>query len=143
MGWIEIALTGTALLTLLLVLAVFRLRMVSQSRAAELAQIQAQLTVLEQKSRSLAAELHELRTGSIGMGERIKLLEGRHKQLDGALRETREQQQELAEMDPDTKLYNRAVKLLQQGASVEELMDECELPRAEAELLFSIHGQQR
>ncbi|WP_102795922.1 DUF2802 domain-containing protein [Bowmanella denitrificans] len=143
MGWIEIALTGTALLTLLLVLAVFRLRMVSQSRAAELAQIQAQLTVLEQKSRSLAAELHELRTGSIGMGERIKLLEGRHKQLDGALRETREQQQELAEMDPDTKLYNRAVKLLQQGASVEELMDECELPRAEAELLFSIHGKQR
>ena len=34
---------------------------------------------------------------------------------------------------------NRAVKMVKAGSSIEEVMEECELPRSEAQLLFSIH----
>lgn len=47
--------------------------------------------------------------------------------------------QQLAEQDPAAKLYQRAAKLIASGASVEEIMQECDLPRAEAELMMSMH----
>jgi hypothetical protein len=37
------------------------------------------------------------------------------------------------------KFYNRAFKLAAKGASLEEIMNECELPRAEVEMLLSVH----
>lgn len=43
-------------------------------------------------------------------------------------------------MEPESKMYNRAVKMVKAGASINEVMMECELPRPEAELLFSIHN---
>jgi hypothetical protein len=43
--------------------------------------------------------------------------------------------------DPESKLYNRAMKMVQLGAGLEEIMLECELPRAEAELLLNLHRQ--
>ena len=49
--------------------------------------------------------------------------------------------EELQMMDPESKMYNRAVKMVKAGSSIEEVMDECELPRSEAQLLFSIHGR--
>jgi biopolymer transport protein ExbB/TolQ len=39
------------------------------------------------------------------------------------------------------KFYNRAFKLVEKGASLEEIMSECELPRAEVEMLMSVHKQ--
>ncbi|WP_372763063.1 DUF2802 domain-containing protein, partial [Pseudoalteromonas sp.] len=43
--------------------------------------------------------------------------------------------------DPDAKIYSRAVKMVELGADLNEVIRECELPRAEAELLFSLHKQ--
>lgn len=40
---------------------------------------------------------------------------------------------------PEDKLYRRALKMVELGADIEEVISECELPRAEAELLFSVH----
>ena len=40
---------------------------------------------------------------------------------------------------PENKLYSRAVKMVELGADVAEIMAECELPKAEAELLLSLH----
>lgn len=40
---------------------------------------------------------------------------------------------------PEDRLYRRALKMVELGADIEEVMNECELPRAEAELLFSVH----
>jgi hypothetical protein len=37
--------------------------------------------------------------------------------------------------DPDARSYEQAVKLLRKGASVEELMEICDISRGEAELL--------
>lgn len=47
--------------------------------------------------------------------------------------------QEVAEQEPESKFYQRAARLVQQGASLEEIMDACELPRAEAELLYNLY----
>ncbi|MBU2917478.1 DUF2802 domain-containing protein [Psychrosphaera sp. F3M07] len=37
------------------------------------------------------------------------------------------------------KLYGRAKKMIEMGADIDELVVECEIPRAEAELLISIY----
>jgi hypothetical protein len=52
-----------------------------------------------------------------------------------------EHQQKMQLFDPESKLYNRAMKMVQLGAGLEEIMLECELPRAEAELLLNLHRQ--
>ncbi|RUO43055.1 hypothetical protein CWE15_06540 [Aliidiomarina taiwanensis] len=47
--------------------------------------------------------------------------------------------QEVAEQDLESKFYQRAARLVQQGATLEEVMEACELPRAEAELLYNLY----
>lgn len=55
------------------------------------------------------------------------------------------EQQQLLTQWQDTqgqdKFYNRAFKLAAKGADVEEIMSECELPRAEVEMLLSVYQQ--
>jgi hypothetical protein len=45
------------------------------------------------------------------------------------------------ESQSQDKFYNRAFKLVEKGASLEEIISECELPRAEVEMLMSVHKQ--
>lgn len=88
----------------------------------------------EQLKRHIATNqdaIQELRAGTIGMGQKIK-------ELSAMMKLTRDKQEELANLDPDNRLYTKASKLVEAGATVEELMQECELPRAEAELLLSL-----
>lgn len=141
MAWMGIGFGLVLLFGVMLVVVLLRQQAALNSGRTESGQQSSEITALRQECQALEAQLHELRASSIGMGQRIKQLESRQNDVDNSLGQIQEQQQALAEMDPDTKLYNRAVKLLQQGASVDELMHECELPRAEAELLFSIHGK--
>ena len=61
--------------------------------------------------------------------------------LTARIEELEHRLEELQMMDPESKMYNRAVKMVKAGSSIEEVMDECELPRSEAQLLFSIHGR--
>ncbi len=39
----------------------------------------------------------------------------------------------------DDKFYSRAIKLAKRGAEIEEIVAECELPRAEVEMLISVY----
>jgi uncharacterized membrane protein len=59
--------------------------------------------------------------------------------LESVTSEVSEKQEELQLVDPDAKLYSRAVKMIGLGANVDEIVRECELPVAEAELLVSLH----
>ena len=52
-----------------------------------------------------------------------------------------EQQKSMHLFDPESKIYSRAMKMVHLGASLDEIMLECELPQAEAELLFNLHKQ--
>ncbi len=74
----------------------------------------------------------EIHSGAVGMGKKIQ-------QLDSVIKKTQENQLNLVAQAPENRLYTRAVKMVELGASIEELMTECELPRAEAELLLNLH----
>ncbi|MFT4938277.1 MAG: hypothetical protein ACI88A_001301 [Paraglaciecola sp.] len=77
-------------------------------------------------------ELHEIRSGNIGLGSKVK-------ELIYSLKETQNKQQDIAMQDPKSRFYNQAAKLVESGASIEELMRECDIPHAEAELLYNLH----
>lgn len=87
----------------------------------------------------LSEEIQEVRAASMGLGRYIKNVEQQIQQLQQQLQHTSRKQQELADRDPEARLYNKASKLVAEGATVEEIMSECELPRAEAELLMNLH----
>jgi len=122
---IEFAALGLSLLAL--VLALIGLLGNSRSRRESDARIATQQEQLE----SLRKQMMELHTGAIGMGQRLQSTEG-------AMQQIHDRQQELTLQDPDRRLYSRAAKMVELGAGLDELMRECELPQAEAELLISL-----
>lgn len=97
-------------------------------------QQQKQLTSLEEQLLANQQELQEVRVGSIGMGDKIK-------GLVSAVKQTVSQQEQLANQDPQSRLYQQAAKLVASGYSVEDLMRECDMPKAEAELIYNLHKQ--
>ena len=67
------------------------------------------------------------------------------KQLELRIKNLQEQLsvfEKLQDQQPEDKLYSRAFKLVELGAPIEEIIKECEIPRAEAEMLISIHQKQ-
>lgn len=86
----------------------------------------------DKQKETLKREINELRSGTIGVGRRVIELEKKLTQYEGKLEEASQQ-------DPQAKLYSRAMKMVNLGAGVDELVRECELPKAEAELLIRLH----
>ena len=73
---------------------------------------------------SLTKQFNELRTGSIGMSDKlVDLIE--------QLEQVEKRQNEIAMNDSGGRLYSRASKMVELGADVNELMTECDLPKAE------------
>lgn len=105
----------------------------------QIRQCESQLVLFEQsllnnehKLNQVNDELHEIHIGSQALGRKVK-------ELVGLTHELQSRQEKLAEQDPQSRFYANAVKLITGGASLEDVMRECDLPRAEAELLFSLH----
>ena len=53
------------------------------------------------------------------------------------------QLRELKLQDPSLRLYQRAADLVKQGASIDEIIEACDIPRAEAEMLVMVHKQKQ
>lgn len=87
-----------------------------------------------QQNESLVKQFTELRAGSIGMSQKLAELSHRFDDLV-------EKQSELEMHDTEGRLYSRATKMVELGADLYELMEECDLPKAEAELLLNIKKQ--
>ncbi|MFT6985350.1 MAG: hypothetical protein ACJAT7_001159 [Psychromonas sp.] len=81
---------------------------------------------------SFKRQFTEIHSGTVGLGKKIQ-------QLDSMVKQTQENQLNLVAQAPENRPYTRAAKMVELGASIEELMNECELPRAEAELLLNLH----
>lgn len=92
---------------------------------------EASVATLQGQLESLRKQMMELHTGAIGMGQRLQSVEG-------AMQQVNDRQQELTMQDPERRLYSRAAKMVELGADLDEVMSECELPKAEAELLISL-----
>ncbi len=82
---------------------------------------------------SARKQLNELHNAALGSGQRLS-------ELEKGILSLAERQQELVLQDPDSRLYSRAARMVELGAGVEEVMAECEIPKAEAELLISLRG---
>ena len=66
----------------------------------------------------------------------------RHLQeLDEKQTDIENQLRELKLQDPSLRLYQRAADLVKQGASIDEVIEACDIPRAEAEMLVMVHKQ--
>ena len=92
---------------------------------------EASVATLQGQLESLRKQMMELHTGAIGMGQRLQ-------DVEGAMQQINDRQQELTMQDPERRLYSRAAKMVELGADLDEVMSECELPKAEAELLISL-----
>lgn len=104
-------------------------------------QLRQQLEQLANQLRRSYQDVEELRSTVIGVGQRVLSLESHLGQGMQQVAELAEQQKSLHLFDPESKIYSRAMKMVQLGSSIEEIMLECELPQAEAELLFNLHKQ--
>ena len=92
------------------------------------------------KSRdSLQKRVLELSTSNINLGGAIQGVVSELQQTKYQQDEMKEEMISHEQQDPESRFYTRAVKLVELGANLEEIMRECELPRAEAELLLNFH----
>lgn len=110
---IEIAALGLSLLALVLALyGVIGSRRGQRESEARVETLQGQLE-------SLRKQMMELHTGAIGMGQRLQSVEG-------AMQQINDRQQELTLQDPERRLYSRAAKMVELGADLDEVMNECD-----------------
>ncbi len=125
---------------LLYVVACLALVLYQQKQTSKLrAKIDALTLLVKENDRQREAvkqELQELRSGTIGVGRRMLELEKRVTKQEARIGET------VAD-EPQARLYTRAMKMVELGADIDELVKECELPKAEAELLLRLHGKGR
>ncbi|CAH0534088.1 hypothetical protein VST7929_01989 [Vibrio stylophorae] len=94
------------------------------------------LRAFRKQNDSITKQFNELRTGVISMSQKVT-------QLAQEMQEIEARQQDAQRNDPEGRLYSRASKMVQLGADIEELMTECELPKAEAELLMNLQKRMR
>lgn len=80
-------------------------------------------------------QVQVLASGSIGMGRRLVAIE---KKLNMAV----ERQSEILSKEGNVS-YNRAMELLEMGATVDDLVSKCGLIRAEAELISLLKKESR
>jgi hypothetical protein len=136
-------------LVLFIVLAVIVLKQKSNFTLLNKAlqsQIEAQEILLNdlQTSQSLLnSQLVEIKGESQSQyleNEQIsKQLEHRIKVLQQETIEQKQLIEQIKNQQPQDKLYSRAFKLVELGADIEEVVRECDIPRAEAEMLLSVH----
>jgi len=81
----------------------------------------------------LSDSLNALCSSAVGVDQRVSRLE-RHGRALESRQETVESQQK------SDRPYQQAIQMVQNGATAERLMEELDLSRSEAELLFMLHG---
>lgn len=74
-------------------------------------------------------------------GQVSKQLELRIKKLQQQSYEQQQIIEQWQNSQGQDKFYNRAFKLAEKGAGIDEIIAECELPRAEVEMLLSVYQQ--
>jgi len=76
----------------------------------------------------------EAQARSLVITRHLQTLEEKQTDIENQIRELKLQ-------DPSLRLYQRAAELVKQGASIDEIIEACDIPRAEAEMLMMVHRQ--
>ncbi|MCW8107648.1 DUF2802 domain-containing protein [Alteromonas ponticola] len=123
------------LLIMILSIGLYSLRQISA--------LKKKLSVLENTYQSSGADFHasiQSLDHQINESREREVVLGKHQtDLQVSLTHLENQLRELKQQDPSLRLYHRATELVKQGASLEEIIQSCDIPRAEAELLISMH----
>ena len=130
---IYISIAVLLVLFLMLLVYVNSLKRSLQQSKSELKQVK-QFTAMQQKQlKDLSHELQAMTSAAYGVGKRIN-------QLSAQLRELDDRQEEFDLKEQGAQSMQQAIALVHKGASIEELMETCEMSRGEAELLIMVHG---
>ncbi|MDN3610614.1 DUF2802 domain-containing protein [Vibrio ostreicida] len=113
---------------LLMVVALFRLK---KSQKASVEHWRQQGRLLDTELQKANKQLLEVRSVVVGLGQRVS-------EQQDVIGHLNERIAELEQDDGDGRLYSRASKMVELGADINELIEECELPKAEAELMLSL-----
>lgn len=93
--------------------------------------VQQQLAIIQENNETIALENNQV---SQQLEHRIKILQNQVHEQEQKLNQWQENQSQ-------DKFYSRAFKLAEKGADIDEIINECELPRAEVEMLLSVYQQ--
>ncbi|MCP3851123.1 MAG: DUF2802 domain-containing protein [Gammaproteobacteria bacterium] len=136
---ITLALFGmTVILLILFLLLAFFVNGMNKSlriSESEVKQLKQFVSLQQKQLKELSHELQTMTNAAYGVGKRIN-------QLAGQLRELDDRQEEFDLKDQGSHSMQQAIALVHKGASVDELIDNCEMSRGEAELLIMVHGQE-
>ena len=69
-----------------------------------------------------------------------EITEDDQKKAEKDLQDIADRLNEVESQDPDAKMYSRAVKMAQHGAPLAEIIDECEIKEAEAQLIYKMYA---
>jgi CHASE3 domain sensor protein len=112
---------------------------------SQIKHLRAALSESEQNSVSAIARIEALAKNANNQQTEAQartLVITRHLQeLDEKQTDLESQLRELKLQDPSLRLYQRAADLVKQGASIDEIIEACDIPRAEAEMLVMVHKQ--
>ncbi|MGL5727909.1 MAG: DUF2802 domain-containing protein [Plesiomonas sp.] len=127
-------LSAQSIILLGLVWGYWRLRQQHQQVIRRVEASEILLKAARRQFEGVDKSLEELRGGFIGLGNELHQVTDKQEGFTQKLTE-------VTYIDPEQRLYSRATKLAEMGAGLDELMSECELPKAEAELLLNLHRQ--
>ncbi|MBR9787924.1 MAG: DUF2802 domain-containing protein [Vibrionaceae bacterium] len=119
---------GVAFIVLALLVLQLRIRFSVQKK---IDQQRAQARQADKEVQKLSKQLLEIRSVVVGLGQKVT-------EQQDIIQHLNERIRELEHADTDGRLYSRASKMVQLGADINELIEECELPKAEAELMLSL-----
>ncbi|MGF1754191.1 DUF2802 domain-containing protein [Vibrio makurazakiensis] len=122
---------GFVVVVMLFVVLLFRLKAVLQQ---QIQQSRLQVRALDKELQKSSKQLLEVRSVVVGLGQRVT-------EQQDVIKHLNERIVELEHADTDGRLYTRATKMVQLGAGINELIEECELPKAEAELMMSLQNK--
>ena len=99
--------------------------------------IQLRRSLLEQKQLfdTLKNDVCALFTGAVGVDARIHKLETRTRRII-------ERQEQLENNKHSERPYEQAIRMVQKGSSLEDIISVCNLSKGEADLIMMVHGQQ-
>jgi chromosome segregation ATPase len=116
------------LVVLLIIVLIAR---VKRTMAQSLEEETTQRDEVQQQLNKTNKQLLELRSVVVGLNHKMT-------EQEDIIILLSERITELEQEDTDARLYSRASKLVKLGADINEVITECELPKAEAELMYSL-----
>lgn len=112
--------------------------------------LEIQNTLLEQFGNKVSliedqlAQLHQQVDDHYGENTQVsKQLEHRINTVKQDISSLQSHLQTMEQQTPEDKFYSRALKLAQRGADVDDIVQECDIPRAEAEMLLAVHQRKK